>query len=188
MQNKTVLLVMDIQKGIISRLPDAAPLMAKVEQAVAAARGANVPVVFVRLCFRKGHPEINTAHRVFGPMKGQPGFFTEGHESTEFPASIAPREDEAIVNKKRFSGFAGSDLEMILRGHGAESLIMLGLSTSGIVLSTLREAIDKDFAVTVLGDACADNKEGVHDFLIETLFPAYADVTTVDAWAESLKG
>lgn len=187
MQNKTVLLVMDIQKGILSRMAETAPLMAKVEQAVAAARGAGIPVVFVRLCFRKGHPEINPAHRVFGPMKGQSDLFTEGHESTEFPESISPKEDEAIVNKKRFSGFAGSDLEMILRGHGAENLIMLGLSTSGIVLSTLREAIDKDFSVTVLGDACADNKEGVHDFLVQTLFPAFADVTTVAAWAESLK-
>lgn len=187
MQNKTVLLVMDIQKGILSRLTETAPLMAKVEQAVAAARGAGIPVIFVRLCFRNGHPEINAANRLFGGMKGQPDLFTEGHESIEFPASIAPKEGEVIVNKKRISGFAGSDLEMILKGYGAENLVMLGLSTSGIVLSTLREAIDKDFSVTVLGDACDDNKEGVHDFLIQTLFPAYADVTTVAAWAESLK-
>ncbi|WP_165836412.1 cysteine hydrolase family protein [Taibaiella soli] len=186
MQNKTVLLVMDIQKGILSRLPESASLMTKVEQAVAAARGAGVPVVFVRLCFRKGHPEVNAANRLFGPMKGQADLFIEGHETTEMPDSITPKEGEVIVNKKRISGFAGSDLEMILRGYGAENLVMLGLSTSGIVLSTLREALDKDYAVTVLEDACADNKEGMHQFLTQTLFPSYANVTTVDAWAKSL--
>lgn len=186
MQNKTVLLVMDIQKGILARLSESASLMTKVEQAVGTARSTGIPVIFVRLCFRKGHPEINPTNRLFGPLKGQPDLFVEGHESTEFPESIAPQEGEVIVNKKRISGFAGSDLEMVLEGYGAENLVMLGLSTSGIVLSTLREALDKDYAITVLSDACADSKEGVHEFLTQTLFPAYAEVKTTEAWAQEL--
>jgi len=65
-------------------------------------------------------------------------------------------------------------------------LILSGIATSGVVLSTLREAADKDFAITVLSDACIDAEPEVHRVLTEKVFPLQADVVSVDTWVDSL--
>ncbi len=84
------------------------------------------------------------------------------------------------------SAFAGSDLELVLRGAGADHLVLTGLATSGVVLSTLRQAADLDYRLTVLADACGDADEEVHRVLTEKVFPRQADVTTIDAWTAAL--
>jgi nicotinamidase-related amidase len=76
----------------------------------------------------------------------------------------------------------------VLRAKQVETLVLTGIATSGVVLSTLREAADKDFGLVVLSDACLDADPEVHRVLIEKIFPRQAEVITVDAWAESLKG
>jgi nicotinamidase-related amidase len=59
---------------------------------------------------------------------------------------------------------------------------LTGIVTSGVVLSTLREAADKDYRITVLSDGCADRETEVHEFLINRIFPRQADVITIDEW------
>jgi nicotinamidase-related amidase len=65
-------------------------------------------------------------------------------------------------------------------------LILTGIATSGIVLSTIREAFDKDYQQTVLSDACADTEEEVHQFLVQKIFPKQADVRTIEDWKRTL--
>ena len=91
------------------------------------------------------------------------------------------------MTKLRVSAFAGSDLEVILRSRMIDTLILTGIATSGVVLSTLLEAADKDYGIVVLSDACLlDAAPEVHRVLIEKLFPRRADVLTVDEWAGTL--
>lgn len=66
-----------------------------------------------------------------------------------------------------------------LREHGIDTLILAGISTSGVVLSTVRDAADSDYRVFVLADASADRDREVHDFLTGKIFPAQAHVITV---------
>jgi nicotinamidase-related amidase len=86
------------------------------------------------------------------------------------------------VIKRRVSAFTGSDLEVILRAHGIQHIVLIGIATSGVVLSTVREASDKDYRLTVLADCCADGDEEVHRVLTTKVFPRQADVLTVDEW------
>jgi nicotinamidase-related amidase len=65
--------------------------------------------------------------------------------------------------------------------------VLTGVATSGVVLSTLRQASDLDFALTVLADGCADADEEVHRVLTEKVFPAQAQVLTAGEWATSLE-
>jgi nicotinamidase-related amidase len=60
--------------------------------------------------------------------------------------------------------------------------VLTGISTSGVVLSTLREAADKDYQITVLSDCCADMDDEVHRVLTTKIFPRQADVLTVQEW------
>lgn len=91
-----------------------------------------------------------------------------------------------VVTKRRVSAFAGSDLDVVLRAYGAGNLVLAGVATSGVVLSTLRQAADLDFRVTVLSDGCLDRDQEVHRVLTERVFPVQATVTTVSEWKESL--
>jgi nicotinamidase-related amidase len=106
-----------------------------------------------------------------------------GDPATEIHPDIAPREGDVVVTKRRVSAFAGSDLEVVLRSLGAETLVLAGIATSGVVLSTLRQAADLDYRLVVLADACLDRDPEVHRVLIEKVFPRQAAISTVAQWA-----
>ena len=78
------------------------------------------------------------------------------------------------------NAFAGTDLEMVLRANGIETLILMGIATSGVVLSTLLHATDHDYRLLVVKDCCTDLDPEVHHCLIDKVFPAYATITTSD--------
>ncbi|GMA62024.1 hypothetical protein GCM10025859_24640 [Alicyclobacillus fastidiosus] len=111
---------------------------------------------------------------------------TVSDDATQIHESVQPHNGEPVVTKYRVSAFAGSTLEVILRSKQIDTLILTGIATSGVVLSTLREAADKDFVIQVLSDACADPDAEVHRVLTEKVFPRQADVLTVDDWIENL--
>ena len=111
---------------------------------------------------------------------------TISEDSSQIHDSLALRPAEPVVTKLRVSAFAGSDLEVILRSRRIDTLILTGIATSGVVLSTLREAADKDYGLIVLSDACLDADPEVHRVLMEKVFPRQADVMTVDEWMATL--
>lgn len=109
-----------------------------------------------------------------------------GDPGAEIHPDVAPAPGDVVVTKKRVSAFAGSDLDMVLRARGVDSLVLTGIATSGVVLSTLRQAADLDFGLTVLSDGCLDSDPEVHRVLTEKVFPRQADVVTVEEWVKSL--
>jgi nicotinamidase-related amidase len=181
---RTVLLLMDLQNDIVDRFADPAVVQHAAE-AADAARAAGTPVVYVRVAFREGGPEIATSNRRFAAAKAR----TRGGEAApevRIADAVAPHPGEPVVTKRRVSGFAGSDLDTILRAHRAERLVLAGIATSGVVLSTFTQAADLDFDLVVLSDACADADPEVHRVLTEKIFPKAATVITTAEWAASL--
>lgn len=183
--SKAALLVMDVQNGIVSRFAEKPEILAPFRQAVDSARGAGIPVIFIRVAFRPGFPEVSANNKSFSAISKREGM-TTSDISTQIHDIVAPRPDEPIVTKLRVSAFAGSDLEVILRSQNIDKLILTGIATSGVVLSTLREASDKDYQLAVLSDACLDMDPEVHRVLIEKVFPRQADIMTVDEWTKTL--
>jgi len=94
-------------------------------------------------------------------------------------------ENDVIVTKRRISAFTGSDLEVILRAHDIRHLVLAGFSTSGVLLSTLCEATDKDYKLTILSDGCADTDQELHHTLLTKVFPKRAAVVSVDHWTNT---
>ncbi|OIH92823.1 cysteine hydrolase family protein [Curtobacterium sp. MCBA15_001] len=179
----TALLVMDYQNSIVERLGTPEALAAAVS-AVDTARQRGLPVVFVRVAFRPGAPEVAASNRMFGGMRDRMG--SQAPDATEVHAGFDLHADDIVVTKLRVSAFTGSDLEVLLRGLEVRDLVLAGIATSGVVLSTLRQAADLDFGLTVLSDACADGDAEVHRVLTEKVFPRQAEVTTVADWTASL--
>jgi nicotinamidase-related amidase len=183
---RSVLLLMDFQHGVVERLGTASVVEAA-GRAAQAARGAGVPVMFVRVGFRPGYPEIASSNGTFSAMAAAADdSYNEDHPATQVHAALAPEPGEPVVVKRRVSAFSGSDLDVLLRAAGADSLVLAGIATSGVVLSTLRQAADLDYRLTVLADACGDRDAEVHRVLTEKVFPRQAFVTTTDEWVASL--
>ncbi|PTS97352.1 isochorismatase [Pedobacter sp. HMWF019] len=179
--SNTALLVMDMQAGIVAMLPEAATIVINTAKAIAKARDQKIPVIYVVVGFRQGSPEISMNNKSFAASKER----FESVDMAEFVKiheDLKPNNDEVVVTKRRFSAFTGSDLEVVLRAYGAQHLVLTGISTSGVVLSTLREAADKDYRLTVLADCCADGDAEVHQVLTTKVFPRQADVLTVEEW------
>jgi nicotinamidase-related amidase len=183
----TALLVMDVQRGIVDRFADDDPgYLTRLSGAVTAARGASIPVIYVTIGFRPGFPEISARNRIFSAVASSGRFAADGPATAVHPA-VEPRPGDLTVTKRRVSAFTGSDLEVLLRGLGAGTLVLTGIATSGVVLSTLRQAADLDYGLIVLADACLDSDAEVHRVLTEKVFPRQAEVLTAAQWGQRLQ-
>lgn len=183
---KTALLVMDMQAEITSRYGQREDLFTPVRAALAAAREASIPVIYVAVAFRPGYPEIGPNNRSFFALKQQISSSSTPMTTVQFHPSIAPEITDIVVTKRRVSAFSGSDLEVVLRAQNITHLVLCGIATSGVVLSTLREAADKDYQLTVLADCCFDSDEEVQRVLLSKVFPRQAEVIQTSAWQTSL--
>jgi len=180
------LLLMDLQAEIVDRYAAADPgYLGRVAQAARTARAHGVPVVWIVVRFRPGHPEVPMGRGTFGAVRER-GALVEGTPAASLHPTLETRPDEPVVTKRRVGAFSGSDLEVILRAQGIGHLALAGIATSGVVLSTVRAAADLDYGLTVLRDACLDGDAEVHRVLLDKVFPRQAEVATVDEWAAGL--
>jgi nicotinamidase-related amidase len=177
---RTAMLAMHCQSGIVSvyaKPPE--EFLDRASRVLKAARKTGVPVIHSQVVFRPGWPEVSSRNKLFASIKSSPQHRQrfEGTAGAIHPA-LGPETDDIVVTNHRVSSYAGSDLEMILRAKNTETIIMFGIATSGVVLSTLVEACDADYRVVVIGDCCADLDQELHSVLLNKLFPQRADVLT----------
>jgi nicotinamidase-related amidase len=181
----TALLVMDVQGAVVSMLKEnSAALLDAIAETIEAARNKNIPIIYVVVGFRKGYPEVSAANKSFSVLRNS-GRNLDSEEAMQVDMKITPQSGDLIITKKRVSAFTGSDLEVVLRSNSIQQLVLSGIATSGVVLSTLREAADKDYRITVLSDCCADADAEVHHVLMTKVFPRQADVLTHKEWMEN---
>jgi nicotinamidase-related amidase len=184
--SRTALLILDYQETIVDMVPEARQaLLEKAAAALAGARSSGLKVIFVVLGFRPGYPEVSPLNKAFRAWRDS-GRFAPGNPGTGIHPAVKPLPGEPVTTKHRVSAFSGSDLEMLLRAGGIDTLVLAGISTSGVVLSTLRQAADMDFRLVVLRDACADMDPQVHAVLMDKVFPRQAEVMDVDTFFAAL--
>lgn len=171
------LLVMDFQAGFLGLFDDPGPVIGRATVALDAARSAARPVVHLRVAFPSDGAPVPAANRMFGQQFR--GRMVEGSDDVAVPDALAPRPGEPVVTRRRTGPFVGSDLAPVLRGLGVDALVLTGVSTSGVVASTVCAAADEDLDLTVLSDAVDDPDRGLHDALVGGLFPQHAQVLTV---------
>lgn len=164
-----VVLVMDYQTEIVEEFLDGELLVDRTKVVLEAARRAGIPIAFIVVTFRDGYPEVGEKG-MFQFVKGANRLLGDRLNS-EVHQRIAPKPGDVVVNKKRGSGFVGSDLGLILRALGRNTLYMMGLATSGVVLYTTTAAADMDYDTVVISDCCSDHDEEVHRVLTEKVFP-----------------
>jgi nicotinamidase-related amidase len=176
--HRAVLLVMDYQPGILSRLPDADELLGRARAAISEARRRGVQVGYVRVGFSDADlASIPETNKSFSAITATPGrqMHADAPE-TAVHDRVAPAPGDIVVRKTRVGAFSTTDLDQQLRDRGIDTLILAGISTSGVVLSTLRDGADRDYRLYVLEDATADTDAEVHELLMRKVFPRQAHV------------
>lgn len=181
----TALLVMDVEPAVVPAFGGDDALLDRLGQAATAARAASVPVLFGRVAFRDGYTDVSAHNQLFAGVTSMMDL-TEANADTGHHPSLAPREGDLTFLKRRISSFTGSDLEVLLRSLEVRRIVLTGVATSGVVLSTLREAADMDYEIVVLSDGCADGDAEVHRVLVDKVFPTQATVVTVEEWVAGL--
>jgi nicotinamidase-related amidase len=155
---RSAVVIMDFQEGIVGTVArDPEGTVARAASVLAAARGAGIPLIFVQ-------------HRG--------GRFEAASPEAAWLPALAPLEGDTLLMKRRAGSFSTTALDVILRERGRDTLVLMGVATSGCVLSTVRWAADINYRLVVVRDACDDADAEVHRVLTEKLFPRQATVVT----------
>jgi len=179
----TALLVMDYQLGIPEMLPDkGATVIANTANVIAAARGKGIAVIYVVVGFRHGYPEVNPNNAGFAAVAKSGRM--QGTSAADVLPEVAPAGNEPVVIKRRVGAFHGTDLEIILKAKQIDTLVMAGVSTSGVILSTVRHAADADYKIVILRDCCQDRDDEVHRVLMDKVFARHTVTTASELLAD----
>ncbi|GAP87374.1 putative isochorismatase family protein [Rosellinia necatrix] len=187
---KTALILLDIQVGIIEMVKgviDMDQYVAKAASTLAAARDAGILVVQVTTGFRPGYADASPRNQMTARVRAS-GLFKDTDASVQLHPGIAEAAaDDIHIKKRRVSALYGNDLDVVLRSSGIEKIVVAGVATSGAVLSTVRQAFDMDYEITVLADLCADAQADVHDILLRKVLSKQASVMNSDEWVALLE-
>lgn len=171
---RPVLVVVDYQKVAddtmtadevgMQIMPGGAERIERAERILAAARAAGVPVVFFQEVHRPSGIDFGRE------LDGAEGVHcVDGHPSTELIESLRPREDEFHIVKRRYSGFIGTEFEIVLRALRADTLILIGGLTDVCVQYTFADAHQRDFYVRVVGDCVGGSSPARHAAALDAM-------------------
>lgn len=176
----TALLVMDYQRGIVAMIEDSGSLLERAADAIARVRGRGGHIGYVRVAFTDDDlAALPPTSGMGARVTSSPEAFRAGSPNTAVHDRVAPQDGDIVVRKTRVGAFSTTNLDEQLRERGIDTLILAGISTSGVVLTTVREGFDRDYRLFVLADATADRDPEVHALLLEKVFPRQAGVVTV---------
>ena len=163
---RMAVVIMDFQNGIVNSADrDRRGTVERAASVLAAARAAGAPVVYV-------------VHRG--------GRFEEDSPDAEIHPGVAPAEGERVISKTGWGSFSTTGLDALLREMGRDTLVLMGVSTSGCVLSTVRWGADIGYQLAVVSDACDDGDDEVHRVLTEKIFPRQATVLDAQEFVEAV--
>ena len=174
--SQTALLLMDYQHAVLGAVADAGRILDRAQQALGWARANDVQVVYVRVAFTaEDFDQVPSHSKAFAALAASK-FLLDGSPEAALHESLEVRDGDMVVRKTRFGAFSTTALYGDLHAKGIDTLVVAGISTSGVVLSTLRDAADQDYRLFVLADATADPDPEVHRVLIDKVFPHQADI------------
>jgi len=164
-RNKTAVIIMDYQIRILGFLPEEriSGLLQKANRVLAKARQKDVRVIYVEVQRGDRTPEM------------------------EIHPDIKPQPGETVLTKRRVAPFSTTNLDEILKKQGIDTLVLMGVSTSGCVLSTVRWASDIDYQLIVISDCCADRDDEVQRVLMEKVFARMTKVVTAQEFMDALE-
>lgn len=177
---KTAILVIDMQNdfgakgGMFERagidISGIRGVIPNVRTALAAARAASLPIVYLKMGFRPDlsdagpvtapnlvkHAPLRVGEAITAPDGTRSRILIRDTWNTEIVPELRPQPDDAVLYKTRYSGFYRTELDDLLKRRGIHTLIVTGCTTSVCVESTVRDAMFRDYRCIVLEDCTAE--------------------------------
>jgi nicotinamidase-related amidase len=179
--SKTALLLMDFEPGILGMIPTSGEALERARDALSWARSHKIQVGFVRVAFTEADfGDVPDRNKAFAPVAANK-FLSDDDPATQLHPAMKVADQDIVVRKTRVGAFSTTDLSDVLTSAGIDTLVLGGVSTAGVILSTVRAAADADYRVYVLDDASADPNPEVHRTLMDHVFPGQAHVITTAA-------
>ncbi|PKN30188.1 MAG: cysteine hydrolase [Deltaproteobacteria bacterium HGW-Deltaproteobacteria-21] len=193
---KSCLLIIDMINAFLtpgSRLEVAGgrELIPGLTRLLDACRKKNICVIFVKMAYRPDRTDVGI-HGLIRPEIMEKDILIQGTEDVEFHKGIEPEKDDIILTKKRFSAFVGTELDLILRARGIDTIIIGGVATNVCCESTARDARMKDYRVIFLSDGNAPmsfpdmgwgrlTAEDIQRVVLTTMSFLFAQVSSIDS-------
>ncbi len=169
---RAALIVIDMQKGGgmsdeeagIPHMPGFADRVARTVPLVEAARTAGVPIVFFQEAHRPDH--VDFGRELDGV---EDVHCIEGNTGTELVDELLPQDGDYFIRKRRYSCFFGTDLEILLKGLGADTLILAGGLTDVCVHYTFVDGHQRDYYMRLVEDCCGGSSEARHEAALDAM-------------------
>jgi ureidoacrylate peracid hydrolase len=193
---KTALVNVDMQNCFVEGYPISAPDGPAVEERINRladfCREAGIQVIHTSHVVRPDGSNVGVLDEIIPPVKD--GVINKGAESAELHSGLKVKEGDVLLDKPRFGSFHGTDLELILRSKGIDTIIITGIATNVCCETTAREANVRDFRVLFVSDGTATfgigdlSAEEIQKATCTTLGFAFAQVLTVDEVIAKIEG
>jgi len=156
---KCALIVVDMQNDFVApgapmETPAGRAMLPKLTRAIDFCRRVGARVIYTTHAHRRDGCDAGLFARLWPPIASRAGL-VDGTRGIEIYDEIAPKPGEIVVKKHRYSAFYGTDLDIILRGWGVDTVVIAGVTTENCCLSTARDALFRDYKVVFLSDATA---------------------------------
>ena len=189
------LINVDMQNCFVENSPVAAPggleVLERINRLIAACRDAGVLVVHTAHVVRPDGSNIGVMGEIVPPVND--GVIDKGAQSAELHGGLDVGDGDILLDKPRFGSFHGTDLELILRARGIDTIVVTGICTNICCETTAREANVRDFRVFFLTDGTATfgigdlTAEDIQAATCATLGFAFAQLATVDEMIAGLR-
>jgi nicotinamidase-related amidase len=163
-------------------------VVAKTATAIAKARDAGIPVIYVTVGYDESYGHWPASSPVFTEAGRAAGLLKIGSWGQRVHDDLAPREGELLITKRRVSPFYATDLEVALRTQGIERLLLCGVATDHVVMATARDGHDRDFEIKVFEDCCAAAAADRHAAAIVVLDGVAEITSSTSYWSASDDG
>ncbi len=158
---KMALLVIDMQNAFVSEghafcAPEGLNLVQRLTPLITRCRGYGIPVIYTAHVIRRDHSNLGVLGRIHPATKE--GALEKDSDSAAIHPALSPQPGDILIEKPRYGAFYSTDLELILRQKGVETVVISGISTNVCCETTAREAVMRDFQVIFLSDGteCRD--------------------------------
>jgi nicotinamidase-related amidase len=165
------LILIDVQKGEvipddcgIPIMPGGAERHARTLEILAAARAAGIPPIFIQEVHKRTLVDFGRE------LDGVEGVHClEGDLATELADGLEPAPDEYLIRKRRYSAFFATELDLVLRSYGAQTLVLLGALTDVCVHYTFADAHQHDYRCHVVTDCVGGSSHAAHDASLKAM-------------------
>jgi len=187
---KAALLVIDMQNDFINKgsmvyTPMAETIVPNLKRLISTCRKAKISIIYTAHVHQD--PKIDGGMTAqWWPELRDKKVLVAGSKGAEIHSAIAPKPNEKVIYKHRYSAFYNTDLEIVLRGLGVTDLIISGVMTNICCESTTRDAFFRDFRIFFLADGTGSGDDDLHLGTLRALAYAFAYVTTVHEIMRSL--